>query len=177
MYLAGFIAFTMWPIRVGRTVSGLDCACLHLIPAFIEGIDSNFHIGNEQVYGNFLAGVPFGFALPFLISSKTLTLQRRIFWGCAFSIAPEFVQFIQNVFFTDFMVRTVDIDDVWLCFAGTQSGYVILYAIARLYRQIKWPEGANMPIWSHFHNVLLDVATRAVQPSDKMGSSAAPKLR
>jgi glycopeptide antibiotics resistance protein len=61
--------------------------------------------------------------------------------------------------FCDFLIRTVDVDDVWLCFAGTLAGYGVLWAAARLYQRIGWAAGARVAVWDHIHTVLLNVAS------------------
>ena len=48
-------------------------ASIHLIPAFLSG---TFDPRSEQVYGNFLLGVPFGFGLLLRRQCRPLALER-----------------------------------------------------------------------------------------------------
>jgi glycopeptide antibiotics resistance protein len=170
VYLAGFAAATFFPFPIRWGPRGFKAACLHLVPALVEGDDLNFRIDHEQVWGNFLAGVPFGFGLPFVALPASSTWKRMMMVGLGAALAPELIQLLQNILFCDFPSRTVDVDDVWLCFAGTLAGYGVLWAAARLYQRIGWAAGARLPVWDHIHTVLLNVASggpisRTGQPS------------
>jgi glycopeptide antibiotics resistance protein len=165
-YLFGFASFTVWhPWPLEFRPGGVDLGAVHFVPALFEG-GSEFHIKSIQVWGNFLAGMPFGFAFPFVASSKNCNAGRRIAFGLGFAIVPEFAQFLWNAFIDTYASRSVDIDDVWLCFAGTLSGYGILWLLAHLYVRIGFTRGARLPLWNHFHDVLTRVATKpSTQPA------------
>lgn len=158
LYLWAFAAVTVFPFPTHFHIDGFPMGSLHLIPALIEGTDPEFRIGNAQVWGNFVAGVPFGMLVPFVASTNHATLTRISAWGLAFALAPELVQLLQNALFDEFSGRAVDIDDVWLCFTGTLVGYGLLFGVARLYRRLNWTRAARLPIWAHFHEVLMRVA-------------------
>lgn len=168
IYLWELASFTVFPFPLSFGPRGFDHAGLHLVPALLEG-DPSFRLQSEQVYGNFLAGVPFGFALPFVIAPQSSTPRRVMALGLALALAPELIQLVQNVLFVDFGSRSVDIDDVWLCFAGTLSGYGVLRAAAHVYRRLGWSRGAGLPVWDHFHEVLLRVASNRAPPVDRPG--------
>jgi glycopeptide antibiotics resistance protein len=169
-YLYGFLGYTVWrPWPIEFYPGGIEAASVHFVPALFDG-DSAFRIQNIQVWGNFLAGVPFGFALPFLVEPHHRTLRRTMACGLGFAIAPEFLQLLWIVFIDSFGGRTVDIDDVWLCFAGTLAGYALLWLLARLYCRIGFSRGARLPIWNHFHEVLV----RLGSPSPRTMATIAP---
>lgn len=155
VYLWYLASYTVFPFPLHYAPRGLQHAGLHLVPALIEGDDPSFRIQSEQVWGNFLTGVPFGFGLPFLVASKRPAWRRMICVGLAFAVVPEAIQLLQNVLFVDFVYRSVDVDDVWLCFAGTLVGYGVFRAAAFAYRRIGWARGARLPVWDHIHAVLM----------------------
>lgn len=159
-YLFFFVGATVFPFPTHFNPGGFPYGSLHLIPALIEGTDPEFRLGNIQVWGNFLAGFPFGVALPFVADARKSTLGRVAGWGLAFAIAPELVQLLQNWLFDEFCGRAIDIDDIWLCFAGTLAGYGILRLIAHLYHRLGFSRGSRFPLWNHFHNVLTSLATK-----------------
>jgi glycopeptide antibiotics resistance protein len=159
-YLYGFAAFVVWePWPLEFRPGGMDWAAVHLIPAVFER-NTAFRVQNIQVWGNFLAGLPFGVAFPFVVAPKNATLKRLIPFGMMFAIAPEVAQFFWNAFIDTFASRSVDIDDVWLCFAGTLAGYSVLRLLARLYVRLGFTRGACLPVWNYFHDVLIRVGTQ-----------------
>ena len=91
------------------------------------------------MYGNFLLGMPFGFGLPFL---ARLTHRRVTLLGLGFAAGIEVAQ---------------------LVFAGTLVGYGVLWRAARVYQRLGWAGGARLPVWEHFHAVLLGVSAGGVR--------------
>jgi glycopeptide antibiotics resistance protein len=160
VYLWKLAEYTVFPFPIHLDPGGFKVAGLHLVPALVEGDDPNFRLDHEQVWGNFLTGVPFGFGASCVVPAR-YSAPRRIIGLClGIALAPELIQLLQNALFRDFLMRTVDIDDVWLSLAGALSGYGVLSAVARIYRRIGWERGARLPVWKHFHEVLLRMATR-----------------
>lgn len=131
---------------------------IHLMPRFLSG---DIALGSEQVYGNFLLGVPFGFALPFVATS---THRRVVLLGFGFAAGIELAQLLIGLLLLQGPYRVIDIDDVWLVFVGALSGYGALRVAALIYRRIGWEGGARLPVWSHLHGVLLHVASGRVSP-------------
>lgn len=130
-------------------------ACIHLVPAFLSG---EFDPRSEQVYGNFLLGVPFGFGLPFVVAEKHSTPRRVLAFGLGLAVTIEVAQLLIGLLLLHGPYRVIDVDDVWLVASGAALGYAALWASARLYRRLGWTNGARVPLWSHFHVVLLNVA-------------------
>lgn len=163
VYLCEIASFTLAPFSMQFNHAGEYFTGLHLVPALMEG-NPDFRPANIQVWGNFLIGVPFGVEFPFVASEQNCTFRHRAGWGLVLAIAPEILQLSQNLFMDGFG-RSVDIDDVWLCFTGTLVGYGWLYVVARLYHRLNWSRGASLPIWNHFHEVLMRVAAKPVTAS------------
>lgn len=173
-YICGFAGFTIWePWPLEIRPGGFDLSAIHIVPALLEG-DRGFRPWNIQVWGNFLAGMPFGFAFPFIVSPEHCTLKRRIAWGLVLAVAPEFVQFFWNACINTFASRSVDIDDVWLCFVGTLFGYTTLKLLARYYVRIGFSRGAHLPVWNHFHGVLMHIGSSAANPPAQPDSKSSP---
>ncbi len=152
-----FLSETVFPFPMHIHVDGFPYGSVHLIPALLEGSDPEFRLGNKQVWGNLLAGVPFGFGLPFVTSKENSTPRRIAGFGLAWAVMPELIQLLQNWLFDHFSGRAVDIDDVWLCFVGTLFGYTTLKLLARCYVRLGFSRGAHLPVWNHFHGVLMRV--------------------
>jgi glycopeptide antibiotics resistance protein len=131
-------------------------AFINLVPTVLTG---EFDPTSEQVYGNFLMGVPFGFGFPFVASARYSAPRRAVAAGFALGAGLELAQLLIGLVILRGPYRTIDIDDVWLVFAGTLAGYGVLWAAARLYQRIGWAAGARVPVWDHIHTVLLNVAS------------------
>jgi glycopeptide antibiotics resistance protein len=169
VYMWAFVGYTVFAFGINLTLTDeyrWDAfGYVHWIPSIFEG---EFDIRSEQVYDHVLLGMPFGFALPFVVD----TTPKRVFWlGLALGFAPELLEILQNAFFEG-VPRSVDIDDVWIVFVGVLSGYCILRAIAYVYHRLGWTSVARIPVWDHFHNVLLGVAS-----TKKPASPAHPASR
>lgn len=156
-YVWVFLAQTIFPFPIEFRVNEFPRRAFHWTPFFVGGSGSVFTIFDEQVWGNFLAGVPFGFGLPFLTLKKDVRLRHVAALGLAWSILPEFVQLLQIWLFARYMPRVIDINDVLLCFVGTLSGYGMLYLFSRFYRRVASARGATLPGWKHFHEVFFRI--------------------
>src|SRR5262245_15775226 len=129
---------------------------LNLVPgAFLR---SGYFWHDMDVYGNFLLGIPFGFGLPFVVASKNSNSRGALMLCFAFAAGLELIQLAISLIFYGFPYRSIDIDDVIFVFAGTLFGYGVVRAAAYIYRRIGWVRGSRLPIWDHFHAVLLGVA-------------------
>lgn len=170
-YVWVFLANTVFPFPMEFRLNEFPSRAFNWVPALIEGTDDEFRISNEQVWGNFLAGVPFGFGFPFVASPKNALPRRVLIFGMAWAIMPEFLQLLQMWWFRFIYGRSIDIDDVWLCFAGMLTGYSVLWLVARLYVRLGITRGACLPVWNYFHDVLVRVGTRR-----SLQSTASPSL-
>lgn len=140
---------------------------INLVPSLLSG---KFNPSSEQVYGNFLLGVPYGFGLPFVVARSTH--KRMVLLGLGFAAGIELAQLLLGLLLYQAPYRVIDIDDVWLVFTGTLAGYGTLWVAACLYRRIGWGRGAHFPIWNHFHEVLLCVTSGHTTPLQRPASSA-----
>lgn len=164
LYMWAVFAYTICPIHIHpeyldltrHAVGWENRFVIHSVPAIFSDNPEGFDIRSVQVYGNFLLGMPFGFGLPFVAH---VTPRRALWCGLGFAAGIELAQFGLNVLFYQFCERTVDIDDVWLVFAGTLVGHLALRAAASVYRRLGWADGARLPGWDHMHAVLLRVAS------------------
>lgn len=133
---------------------------IRLIPALLSGGELN--PWSEQVYGNFLLGIPFGFGLPFLMTRSTH--KQMVLLGVIFAAGIEIVQLVLGLLIYQAPYRVIDIDDVWLVFTGTLVGYGALWVVASLYERLRWEGGPDFPLWNHFHAVLLRVVSGRASP-------------
>jgi glycopeptide antibiotics resistance protein len=144
---------------------------IRLIPALLAG--EEFDFSSVQVWGNFVMGIPYGFGLPFLLSR--FTHRRMILLGLGFAAGIEVAQLLLGLIIYQAPYRVIDIDDVWLVFAGTLVGYGALWGAALVYRRLGWERGARVPVWGHLHEVLLRVASggkSAAEPDSAMPAAA-----
>lgn len=136
-------------------------ASINLVPAFLSG---EFDPRSEQVYGNFLLGVPFGFGWPFVVAAKHATPKRVVALGLGLAAGIELAQLLIGLLVYHGPYRVIDVDDVWLVFAGTLVGHGALRIVARIYQRLGWEGGARLPVWGHIHAVLLNVASGRTSP-------------
>jgi pheromone shutdown protein TraB len=120
-------------------------------------LSGELDLRSEQVAGNFLLGVPFGFGLPFVVAGSTH--RQMVVRGLGFAAGIELAQLLLGLLLYQAPYRVIDIDDVWLVFTGTLAGYGALLAAAHVYRRIGWGRGASVPVWNHLHGVLACVAS------------------
>jgi glycopeptide antibiotics resistance protein len=128
---------------------------VNFIPSAFVG---SFNVYSRQVYGNFLLGVPFGFAVPFVAQ---LTCRKVVLLGSGFAASIEVAQLLVGVCVLGGPYRVIDVDDVWIVFVGILFGHGALWLVARAYRRIVPHMPIRVPIWSHFHSVLLHVSGHA----------------
>lgn len=164
-YVWIFLRETIFPFPAELRLNDFPLQALNWVPALIDRTDPEFRLEDMQVWGNFLAGVPFGFGFPFIASPNNTKFRRVVMFGAVWAVLPEVIQLLQMWCFRFIRGRSVDIDDVWLCLTGTLVGYGLLYGIARLYRRMNWSCGASLPIWNHFNEVLLRVVAKPVSVS------------
>jgi glycopeptide antibiotics resistance protein len=138
---------------------------INLVPTPLTG---KFDVRSEQVYGNFLLGVPFGFGVPFLVARRSH--KQVILLGLAFGAGLEIAQLLVGLVLYQAPYRTFDIDDIWLVAGGALAGYAALWMMARVYRLIGWKGGARLPVWSHLHEVLSHVASNRVPDAPAAGA-------
>lgn len=139
---------------------------INLVPTILV---DHFRINDENTGGNLLMGMPFGFALPFVAAVK----PRRLFaLAFAFALGLELIQLLIGLVIYRFPYRSVDVDDVILVFLGSLSGYGVLRVAAALYRRRGWSSGARVPVWSHFHWVLVEVGGEAASGTHEASGSA-----
>jgi glycopeptide antibiotics resistance protein len=133
---------------------------MNLVPAVVSG---TFDVRSYQVYGNVLLGVPFGVGFPFLVR----TSRRTALLAClAFAAGIEVAQLLVGLAIFGTPYRVIDIDDVLTVGAGSLAGHAALWIAALLYRWIGWAGGARLPVWAHFHEVLLHVASGGSPPAE-----------
>lgn len=159
LYLWAVFAYAVGPLPFGPgwldmlREEGWD-GRINLIPgAFLHQMR---FWAKENVYGNILLGMPFGFGLPFVMAPKNSTPARLLGLGFAFAAGLELLQLGISLIFYGFPYRSIDIDDVSLVFVGTLLGHVVLRVAARVYRRLGWAAAARLPVWNHFHAVLLN---------------------
>lgn len=136
---------------------------INLIPKMLS---SEFDPRSDQVYGNFLLGVPFGMGLPFVARS---THMRIVLAGLAFAAGIELAQLLLGLLVFRIPYRIIDVDDVVLVFTGTLLGYMLFLAAAGLYRRVAWAGAARLPVWNHVHVVLCGVASKPSPRSTPRG--------
>lgn len=171
-YLMGFASMTIWkPWPLEFQPGGFDFSAVHIVPALLEK-NAEFRLSSIQVWGNFLAGVPFGIAFPFVVETQKAKLKWIVIFGLGLAFLPEVAQLFWNSYIDTFASRSVDIDDVWLCFTGTLAGYALLWLLARLYVRLGFSRGASLPIWNHFHEVLVRIGTPSTSEDKPMPLAA-----
>lgn len=101
--------------------------------------DINFNIRVENLVGNFVGFVPFGFMLP-LLSKRFHSLKNMAIMTFCLSLVFELVQFI-------FRFGSFDVDDLILNTLGGVIGYLVIYAFfifIKYIKQKKVSEGVNL---------------------------------
>lgn len=115
--------------------------------------------GHYEIEGNLLLGVPFGLGFPFLAAARHRTAVRGIGLCFAFAASLELIQLAISLFIYGFPYRSIDIEDVIFVFAGALFGYAAFRLGAAVYGLLRWSGGARVPVWDHFHEVLLSVTS------------------
>ena len=165
LYLAVVARWTVFPLRFDAEFADAmrrDTVLLdgvNLLPLWLAApVDP----GSEQVYGNLLMGMPFGFGLPFLVAWPA---RRVIAAAGLFALGIELVQLAIDVAY-GFAYRSVDINDVLLVWAGAILGYAALRLVAVLYRRLAGDLPGDQGIWGHPHRVLVAAGARpGAQPA------------
>jgi glycopeptide antibiotics resistance protein len=159
LYVWSVLAYTLFPFPV-HSIEATHVRMrswsneVRLVPSILSG---ELDLRSEQVIGNFLLGVPFGFGLPFIVARSTP--RQILLRGLGFAAGIELAQLLLGLLIYQAPYRVIDIDDVWLVFTGTLAGYGALLAAAHLYRRIGWGREASVPVWDHLHGVLLRAAS------------------
>jgi glycopeptide antibiotics resistance protein len=91
--------------------------------------DINFNIRVENLIGNIVGFVPFGFMLP-LLSKRFHSFKNMAITTFCLSLAFELVQFI-------FRFGSFDVDDLILNTLGGVIGYLVIYAFFIFIKYIK----------------------------------------
>lgn len=164
LYVWAVLAFTIVDFPLTSVEIGIMrergwSRSINLVPTPFTG---DFAYWSSMVYGNFLLGIPFGLGLPFVVALSTH--RRTILAGLGFATGIEVVQVLLGLVLYQAPYRVFDIDDIWLVFGGTLAGYAGLWVVARVYRFIGWKGGARLPVWDHFHGVLLRVGAGRASP-------------
>ncbi|NUM47740.1 MAG: VanZ family protein [Anaerolineales bacterium] len=90
---------------------------------------SNLRFCLENIYGNLLLTVPFGFGIPLLARFK----PRRIFWIAVLTgLTLEGTQLTLSLLFKS-AFRTIDINDVILNGTGVLLGYGLFVGFSKIY--------------------------------------------
>jgi glycopeptide antibiotics resistance protein len=151
VYLVGVAHYALLPIRYDPTLAseaGAWIPQVGLHPFFLPGGDT---MSRDQLFYNFLLGIPFGIGLPFV---RRMSLVSIVMTGIAFAFAIEGLQLIFNVTSLALPPWTIDINDVVLNAAGTAFGAAV-FGVARIpYRAAFGGLGVRLGVWRHFHAVL-----------------------
>jgi glycopeptide antibiotics resistance protein len=172
-FLYGWSVLTYTIFMFAPSVSGPDIfdsvrwfEIINFVPAVISG---TFNVRSDQVYGNFLLGVPFGVGFPFVArTSRRVALLA----GLGLATGLELAQLLLGMLVFRSPYRIIDIDDVLLVFTGSLAGHAALWIAALLYRWIGLAGGARLPVWAHFHEVLLHVASGGAPPAEAPARTA-----
>jgi glycopeptide antibiotics resistance protein len=131
-----------------RGING-DAQMVNLVPFAWHGFPPDFT--DEQICGNILLAMPFGFGWPFLVGRG---IRRIAIAGVVFALAIELVQLLIDLGY-GFGYRTVDVTDVLLYVAGVAAGYLVFRVASAIYRRILGNDHADQGIWGHAHRVLV----------------------
>lgn len=130
MYLVGVASYTVFPLRFEPEDLALPrqpgmSPSIELVPFLLASGDV---MTRDQVIGNLLLGVPFGFGLPFVWRTSA---SGALFAGLLFSCSIEAIQALLNAFGVAFPPRTADINDVLLNTLGVAFG-ILAFLFARV---------------------------------------------
>jgi glycopeptide antibiotics resistance protein len=135
LYILLVVSLTIFPIPLPDAVSSRSpvtyiLSHVNLIPfQFGQLFDLNPAIIFQELFGNILLTLPFGFGLPFLAHLKT----KNIPWlAVAAGLAIETAQLIASIIVGG-VYRSVDINDVLLNTVGALLGYALFRGFARIY--------------------------------------------
>ncbi len=164
LYLLAVFYWTVLPIEVDSDF----IAVMRANTSLVDGINIMPFIGMDphsvQVYGNFLMGVPFGFGLPFVVGERRP--HFHLLAAALFAVGIELVQLAMDLVY-GFAYRKVDIDDVFLVWAGAVAGYAALRVLATAYCQVSGPARTGSGIWS-------DAETTLIRMRISLGSTLRP---
>ena len=141
MYILVVMTMMFFPLRIPQEWPGNitpqnilgTLSQVNFIPFnFGELFSANATVIFEQLIGNILLTVPFGFGLPFLVTVP----GRRIFWLALFSgLALEGIQLLIKLLgIIGGYGHSVDINDVILNSIGVLVGYGLFCSFAWFYR-------------------------------------------
>jgi len=126
-YFVGVAAFTIFPLRFDAEYlaqEGRATGIIVIAPFFLT---SEAVMSSQQVLGNTLLGVPFGFGSWFLGAKS---LREVLAVGLVFSLSIEAIQLLISALGIAFPSRTTDINDVLLNMIGVTLG-AWAYLLAR----------------------------------------------
>ncbi len=127
LYFVGVAAFTIFPLRFDAEYlaqEGRATGIIVITPFFLS---SDPVMSNQQVLGNILLGVPFGFGCWFL---GARSLRQVLGAGLVFCLSIEAIQFGISKLGIAYPSRTADINDVLLNMIGVTLG-ALAYLLAR----------------------------------------------
>ena len=135
LYLLFAVSLTIFPMPLPETIVWrspiiLILSRVNLVPfSFGSLFDNPPNVIFQEIFGNILLTVPFGFGIPFLVRFNPKNLPwLAIGAGLAFETAQlGFSLLIGGLY------RSVDINDVLLNAAGVLLGYVLFRGFAWLY--------------------------------------------
>jgi glycopeptide antibiotics resistance protein len=157
LYLLLVSKYTIFPLWFGAEYTEAahsraeSLAGVNLVPFKSWSLE---YLRGVQCWGNIALGVPFGFLYPFVMPATAWPQLARS--GVLFPIVIELTQLALS--FSGFTSRIIDINDVLLNFTGVMLGYMLLRAVALVYRSAltHWPRQASRrEMLGHIQSVLL----------------------
>lgn len=130
IYIIAAVRLFLLPDRYGPPLQGsMPSVDLNLIPFHsITDYIQHFSAGTalEEILGNVVAFIPIGFLVP-ILWRKFRAPKKILLLSLLVSVGIETVQLIESLA-VRYPVRSVDIDDVILNFAGGVLGYLLFRA-------------------------------------------------
>jgi glycopeptide antibiotics resistance protein len=128
VYLLVVVQTVIFPIAITKDYSSPS---INLVP-FYSGYCSISKYCIENIVGNIILTIPFGFGINFLLRVK----PRNFLWlAAAIGFGFEFSQLVISLVFRNGF-RSIDINDVMLNATGVLIGYTLFRAFAWAYLKI-----------------------------------------